>query len=85
MTLSEEVLQTGTDTSTGTVALDLSSDADTPHSFQESLPAVKVTVRAQGWPLTQILKRAPTVALASVSSNLCAPQRQQTNWLASGA
>lgn len=35
--------------------------------------------------MTQILKKRPTVALASVSSNLPAPQRRQTNWLASGA
>lgn len=35
--------------------------------------------------MTQILKKRLTVALASVSSNLPAPQRRQTNWLASGA
>lgn len=32
----------------------------------QCLAAVKVTERAQGWPLTQILKQAATVALASV-------------------
>lgn len=85
MTVSKEVPQTGTDKSTGTVALDRSSVADTPYSFLESLTAVKVTVRAHGWPMTQILKQGPTVALASVSSNLPTPQRHQTNWLASGA
>lgn len=85
MTMSKEVPQTGTNKSTGTVALDRSSVADTPYSFLESLTAVKVTVRAHGWPMTQILKQGPTVALASVSSNLPTPQRHQTNWLASGA
>lgn len=78
--------ETSTNISTGAVGTwtELWS-ADTPHSFPESLPAVKVTVGAQGWPLTQILKQGPTVALASVSSNLPALQRRQTNWLASGA
>lgn len=85
LTLTDEVLQTSTDKSIGKLALDLSSDADMPHSFLESLPALKVTARAQGWPMTQILKQGPTAALASVSNNLPTPQRQQTNWLASGA
>lgn len=30
------------------------------------------------WPVTQILKQGPAVALASVSSNLPAPQRRST-------
>jgi len=86
MAQTEEVAKTGTDRSTDTVSISNElRAADTPSSFPESLPAVKVTVRAQGWPLTQILKQGPTVALASVSSNLPALQRRQTNWLASGA
>lgn len=66
-------------------ALELSSELLTLPTLSESLPAVKVIVRAQGWPMTQIFKQGPTVALASVSSNLPALQRRQTNWLASGA
>lgn len=37
---------------------------------------VKVRRRPPSWPVTQILKQGPAVALASVSSNLPVPQRR---------
>lgn len=49
-------------------------------------PGVKVRRGAPSWPVTQILKQGPAVALASVSSNLhSATEAQCTNGLASGA
>lgn len=71
MALTGNVLQPGIDRGNGTLGTwDELCVADTTHSFLETPPAVKVTARAQGCPMTRIHKQWPTVALASVSSNL---------------